>query len=320
MLLSGGCRLNDAKTRPFTLAIGGRCGGLALVQVAAPDPDQRLRWSVTWRCSLHGPVRQLSVAWDGCSPTELNRGHQATEQQAEAGRPQSSHDSPVDVSPSLRQPSSHPHEEQQAHGPTGDVVFMYAIVGPVPAGSSASAELEQPMEGGPAQQPRAALPPEPAAVAQTSASISGCITDGSPGDHQRRLRLLPAAQAVGGSPEQPPPAQQQGAETAPGRLPATTPPMSPFQQHQEAAAPAAGPSSASSAQQPDVLSAALGRLRTRHSSLGGGSSGSSAAGSTRSSLDKPLGGGSREGSTNRARPGSGRLGQPGGSASTLMTC
>lgn len=319
MLLSGGCRLNDAKTRPFTLAIGGRCGGLALVQVAAPDPDQRLRWSVTWRCSLHGPVRQLSVAWDGCSPTELNRGHQATEQQAEAGRPQSSHDSPVDVSPSLRQPSSHPHGEQQAHGPTGDVVFMYAIVGPVPAGSSASAELEQPMEGGPAQQLGAQLPPEPAAVAQT-ASISGCITDGSPGDHQRRHRLLPAAQAVGGSPEQPPPAQQQGAETAPGQLPATTPPMSPFQQHQEAAAPAAGPSSASSAQQPDVLSAALGRLRTRHSSLGGGSSGSSAAGSTRSSLDKPLGGGSREGSTNRARPGSGRVGQPGGSASTLMTC
>ena len=308
-LLSGGCRLSDTKTRPFTLAIGGHCGGLAVVQVAAPNPDQRLRCTATWRCSLQGPVRQLSVAWDWCTPTELDRGHQATEQQAEAVRPQSSHDSPVDNILSPQQPSL--QGEQQTHGPIGDVVFLYALVDPIPTGSSASNGLQHPVEAGAAQPP-----PEPAVPAtQITASTSGSITDGSTAAHHSGHRPLPAAQAVSGAPVQPPAAQQQGAESAPGQLPASAPPMSPFQQHQEAAAPAVGPSAASSAQPPDVLSAALGRLRTRHSSLGGGSSGSSAAGSSRSSLDKPLGGSSREGNMNRARPGSGRVGQPGRSAS-----
>ena len=307
--------------RPFTLAMGGHCGGLAVVQVAAPDTDQRLRWSATWRCRLQGPVRQLSVAWDGCSPTELDKGHQATEQHAEAVRPQSSYNSPVDAHPGPRQSSCRFRGQQQAHGPTGDVIFLYAIVGPVPAGSSASDELKQPVEAGTTQQPGAQPPPEPAVpAAQTSASTSGSITGGSTAAHQPEHRLLPPAQAVGGAPVQPPPAQQQGAESAPGQPPASAPPLSPFQQHQEAAPPTVEPSAAPSAQPPDVLSAALGRLRTRHSSLGGGSSGSSAAGSSRSSLDKPLGGGSREGNLNRARPGSGRVGPPGGSTSALRTC
>ena len=322
MLLCGGCRLSDAKTRPFMLAIGGHCGGLAVVQVAGPHPDQQLRCSATWHCSLHGPVRQLSAAWDGCSPTELDKGHQATERQAEAIRPQSSHESPVDGIPSPRKPSRRLHGQQQPRGPTGDVVFLYAIVGPVPAGiSSALAEQEQPVEAGAAQQPGAQLPLEPAVpAAQTTASTSSGTTTASTAAHHSGHRLPPGAQDVGSTPVQLPPAQQQGAESASGQQPASAPPMSPFQQHQEAAAPAVGPSAASSAQPPDVLSAALGRLRTRHSSLGGGSSGSSAAGSSRSSLDKPLGGGSREGHANRARPGSGRMGQPGGSASALRTC